>query len=107
LAQESRNAALGWQLTTSLGRDGQLDAHLATSSGAPIDGATISVEGFAIAFDDAVTGSLIAGSGGQYRGMIHLSHGGLHELRFLVRRGPDRFTAVLRGAPGETLAPKA
>ena len=106
LAQETRNGVLGWQLTASLGKDGELAARLASASGAPIEGATISVQGFAIAYDGELTTDLTARPGAQYNGIVRLSHGGLHELRFLVRQGRDRFTAVLRGVPGETLAPK-
>jgi len=106
LAQEERNSELGWTITASLDRTGRLVAHLANQAGRPIEGARMTVEGFAIAYEDGFTTSLGPEPGAQYGGQIPLTHGGLHELRFLVHRGRDRFTAVLRGAPGAAFVTK-
>jgi hypothetical protein len=107
MAQNGRNVELGWRLTASLDPSGRLAARLENSDGAPIEGAALSVEGFPIAFDDgSFAANLEPASASGYVGSVRLAHGGLHELRFEARKNGERFTATLRGIPGQPFAPK-
>ncbi len=107
MAQSVRNRSLGWHVRAALDRNGMLSVDLTDQTGLPIQGATVSVDGFAIAFvDGGFAADLTVDDGHRYRGSVKLTHGGLHELRVQVVRGTDRFTAVLRGVPGTAWAPK-
>jgi nitrogen fixation protein FixH len=107
MAQSVRNQALGWKVGASLDGNGTLSVALTDQTGLPITGAEVSVDGFPIAFvDGGFTAALTADQGHHYRGSVKLAHAGLYELRVRAVRGPDRFTAVLRGAPGAAWAPK-
>ncbi len=108
MAQAVRNRTLGWRVEAALDRDGVLSVDLTDRTGVPVTGAAVSVDGFPIAFvDGGFTAALTADTGQRYRGSVTLTHTGLHELRVQAVRGTDRFTAVLRGAPGAAWAPKS
>lgn len=100
MAQERRNASLGWTIRATLvpGPDGaRLQASLADRSGAPVAGATIRVE--AIHNADAwrpVEGRLRESGAGAYGADLPLRHAGLWELRFTADRDHDHFTEALR-----------
>lgn len=104
MAQSVRNQALGWHVAAELDRNGRLLATVSGPDGASIADARVSVEGFAIAFEDGGFAADLAREGSGYDGAVALRHPGLHELRFTVDRGPDRFTSVLRGEPGGSFA---
>ena len=107
VAQASRNRQLGWTVAASLSADGRLQAQIRASNGSPIDGAVVDVEGFPIAFADGTfSTTMSASSRHEYDAAVRIVHRGLHELRFSVTKGADRYTAVLRGIPGESFAPK-
>jgi len=108
LAQASRNRRLGWTIAAALSTDGRLRAWARAADGSAIDGAVITVEGFPIAFADGTfSATMAATSGDEYDATVPIVHHGLHELRFSVTKGADRYTAVLRGSPGEPFAPKS
>ena len=107
-AQAVRNRTLGWQIGATLDPGGNLTVELTDQTGGPVAGADVSVEGFAIAFVDGGFAAALTADGSQrYHTSVVLKHGGLHELRFRIVRGTDRFTAVLRGAPGAVWSVKS
>lgn len=109
LAQRRHNAELGWRATTALtaAADGgaELRVRLTDSAGAPLAGATVRVEAFAIDRASQVatltlaadTGS-DAGSdaGGAYAARLSVARRGRWELRLEAVRGAERFTSVER-----------
>jgi len=108
MAQARENVALAWQVQGRLDPGGELTLRLTDSTGAPLDGARVAVEGFALAqAAEFYHATLALESAGTYEGTIPRPHGGLHEVRVTVIRGSDRFTAVLRGTPGDRLIPRA
>jgi nitrogen fixation protein FixH len=106
LAQERRNAELGWRLDAELGAvrtDGfaPLRVRLAGRDGAPVAGAAIRVE--AIHNRDArrvVAATLATGADGRGEVALRLGRAGQWELRFEATRGAERFTADLRREAG-------
>ena len=107
MAQAERNVALGWRLAARLERDGTVSVQLADRTGAPLAGAVVTLEGFGLAGAEVpYRATLAPDSLGGYAARVPL-HAGLNELRFTAIRGGDRYTTVLRGAPGERLVPPA
>lgn len=100
MIQATRNRALGWHVKATLDPQGVLSVELTDRAGAPLSGAEVSVEGFAVAFADGAFAAGLSPDGIRYQAQVTLKHAGLHELRFRIARGSDRFTAVVRGAPG-------
>lgn len=101
MAQSVTNGALGWRIGATLDSAGSLSIELVDRAGNPVSGATVSVEGFAVAFvDGEFVAALTSDGGRRYGALVTLKHRGLHELRVRISRGGDRFTAVLRGTPG-------
>ncbi|MEO8450323.1 MAG: FixH family protein [Gemmatimonadota bacterium] len=103
IAQAHRNVALGWQLQATLSQAGTLTVTLADRAGLPLTGATITTEGFALAGGNRTLQATLAPVDHSYRAGLTLQHQGIYELRFLVMRGSERFTAVMRGTPGGPL----
>lgn len=102
-AQERRNIALGWHLAPALGAvDGIADPELAVvlrdPSGAPIAGATVTVEAFQVAHAAEVLTARLAESdaSGRYLARVPVRRTGLWELRLVASRGETRFTATIR-----------
>lgn len=102
LAQDRRNADLGWTLRIAtrpapLSEGGvELSARLADRSGAPLEGATVTLE----AFHNARAGEVLAlalrdAGGGSYGGRLLARRPGLWEFRFVVRRDGEVFTRTL------------
>lgn len=107
-AQARRNVSLGWRLVGAMDRQGAITVQLMTPNGAPIDSAAISADGFAVAHGSgAFSATLTPTADHQYRASVRLEHLGLHEIRFTVVHGADRFTATMRGEPGGPLTPRA
>ena len=102
LAQARANVALGWTLAPPLApvgaaRRARLVVALRDRDGRPVDGATLRVEGFAIARSATVVGAaLVSRGGGRYEASLPVAAMGLWELRFAARRGTERFTAEAR-----------
>lgn len=101
MAQERRNAALRWRLEPSLAaysmRDGALlHVTLTDSSGAAIPDATVTVAALYNARANAIIDRTLARDRAGYSVRLPVRHRGAWELRFDVRRGPERFTTVAR-----------
>lgn len=101
MAQAHRNARLGWRLTPTLGavgasRRAELRVALTDAAGAPIPGARVSLEAFAVARSANVIAESLAPSADGYRASIAVPTTGRWELRFTVERDGERFTAVHR-----------
>lgn len=104
MAQARANAALGWRASVALGANGALTVGLSGADGIPIVDATVSIEGFPIAWEDGAFEAVLAPVAGGYGGTVRLGRPGLHEVRLTVTRGADRFTAAFRGLPGSSFA---
>jgi len=106
LAEQARSRALGWHVTASLTSpaDGRstLDCTVVDAQGAPVAGAQVHVEGFAIAHStlrfDAPLNEV---AGGHYAVRLPVDRTEWHELRFTVARENDRFGARVRCLPGQ------
>ncbi|MBI2219349.1 MAG: FixH family protein [Candidatus Rokubacteria bacterium] len=102
MAQEQRNADLGWRVDATLvpvghpGRAARLDVRVADADAHPIDGARVTVEALHNARANDVFGpSLTAQDTGRYTGSLPNARRGLWELRIRVERGTAVFTTVL------------
>ena len=105
MAQERRDAELGWQLDAELDsmseRGAWLKASLVDTGGRPVSDATVAVT--AIHNADAarpISAVLSPALAGFYAARLPLHHRGRWELRFVARRGADTFTATLRREAG-------
>lgn len=108
MAQARENVALGWRVEGRLEPGGRLTLSLTDAVGAPLAGAQVAVEGFALAQASRVYHAILGiDPAGRYQGAVPSPRRGLHEVRVTVVRGRDRFTAVLRGVPGGRLVPPA
>lgn len=101
MAQEDRNAALGWRLAAELGPMGTggspLVVRLTGADGRPLAGARIEVEAIHnLAAAHPVRAALVATDDGAYATSLPLPRRGLWELRFTVARAGERFTTRLR-----------
>lgn len=102
-AQARANRALGWTIEPTLGplaATGPTPLALAVrdATGAPVDGATVTLEARQVAHaSELVTAHLPAdGASGRYAAAVVLPREGIWELRIAVARGPERFTDDLR-----------
>ena len=102
LAQDRRNAALGWRIIPSLGPVG---SGVATSfvlgirdaAGAPVSGAAVSIEARQVAHaGDVVRAALVTGTDGAYAAQLPLARAGLWEVRIVAARGAERFVTSVR-----------
>jgi len=106
LAEQARSRALGWRIAASLsppadGR-GQLDLTVVDAQGAPVAGARVHVEGFAIAHSHLQLDAPLAEvAAGHYAVRLAVTHVEWHEFRFIVARDTARFAARVRCLPGQ------
>ena len=106
LAEEARSRALGWRISAALsppadGR-GTLDLTVVDAQGAPVTGARVHVEGFAIAHSHLRLDAPMAEIGaGRYAVRLSVTRREWHEFRFSVARETARFAARVRCLPGE------
>jgi nitrogen fixation protein FixH len=101
LAQQRVNERLGWRLVPALGAVTRgaatpLNVRLVDSSGAAIGDATVRVSAFYNARAGTVLQVTLTRDTAGYEARLPIAHTGAWELRFDVRRGADRFTAVSR-----------
>ncbi|MBK7594024.1 MAG: FixH family protein [Gemmatimonadetes bacterium] len=103
MAQDGRNAALGWVVSPSLGavRAGGRDTlvvTLHTAAGEPVIGAAVTLEAMPIAYAGEVARATLMATGepGEYATAGLINRAGLWELRLAAVRGTDRFTENLR-----------
>lgn len=106
LAEQARSSALGWRIAGSLSppSDGQgtLDLTVTDAQGAPVSGARVRVEGFAIAHSRLRLDAPLNEVGtGRYAVRLAVARTEWHEFRLTVEREPARFAARLRCLPGE------
>ncbi len=103
MAQEGRNAALGWVMVPSLGAVGtaagdSLVVTLHQAGGEPVTNATVTLEAIPVAYAADVRRATLAATGdpGRYAAPGVIGRAGLWELRLTAVRGGDRFTDNLR-----------
>lgn len=102
LAQQRRNAALGWTLGVELGPETPtgwvtLTARLSDRAGTAVDGATVELEAFPNArASDVVKVALERVGEGAYLAQFPAIRRGLWEFRFVIRRGDDVFTRTVQ-----------
>ena len=101
LAQQRANERLGWRLVPALGSVTRgaptpLSVRLVDSSGMAISGATVRVSAFYNARAGQVLEATLTPDTAGYKARLPIAHTGAWELRFDVRRGAERFTAVSR-----------
>jgi nitrogen fixation protein FixH len=102
MAQERRNAELGWSLEATLApaagstHHARLDVTVRDASARPIEGARVTVEALQSARASQVFPATLSPRGdGRYAATLPSSRHGLWELRFRIERGGDIFTAVV------------
>lgn len=101
MAQEARNARLGWSVAVQLERaisprGARIRARILDHDGAPVEGARVDLEAFASARASRVfTATLTPESAGAYGARLPFDHPGLWELRVRVERGDQVFTRTL------------
>ena len=95
LAQRQADARLGWTLSCEV-RAGTVEVALRDASGAPVPGATVSLEGFHNARAAQIVTAVLAEAGeGTYRAQAPIARPGLWELRFRAVRGVDVYTQTV------------
>lgn len=101
MAQEARNADLGWSLAASLdapaGREGaRLSVRVTDRDGAAVAGAAVLVEALHNArASEVLTAPLVPAAPGGYTATLPLRRPGIWELRFRITRGPAVFTGTI------------
>ena len=101
MAQEARNAELGWGATASLeprrGDHARLVARITDREGRPLTGATVTVEAFASARANRMATVTLTPetTPGAYAATLDGARPGLWELRLRVVRGEQVFTRTL------------
>lgn len=102
LAQRQHNERLGWDAAArwerSVAGEPELRVRLTDASGAPLDGAVVRVEAFAISRASQVSALTLAAvadpAGGAYAAVLPDARPGRWEVRLEATRGEERFTAV-------------
>lgn len=101
MAQEARNAELGWRVSAELeaadGGRARLVARVADHDGRPVSDATVVVEAFPSARAREIASFTLApaGAAGAYTVTLPGARPGLWELRLRVTRGAQVFTRTL------------
>lgn len=91
--QEARNRALAWQIGASIER-GVMTVTARDRAGAPLEGATVKIEGLERARDARqIGGELSPTRAGEYRGTVG-GHGWI-DLTIAIDRGGDRYVHQL------------
>ena len=98
MAQQRRNAELGWTIeptVNALAAGGaELQVALKDAGGRPLDGASVRVVAVSNLLADHPDSTALAGhGGGEYDARLSLPRAGMWELRFRVVRGDVTFTA--------------
>jgi hypothetical protein len=102
LAQGERNRTLGWRVDADLGPrepagGRSLSVRLRDAAGLPVSGAAVGLTAIHNTYAaHPVEARSVTDAGGEARMEVPLGHDGLWELRFVVTRGADRYTATLR-----------
>jgi hypothetical protein len=104
-AVSARSRALGWRLSAALGAPvtgrAPFAAALADSTGAPVAGARVRVEVFAVArAEERLDTALAEAAPGRYGLRLPVAGAEWHEVRVTADRAGDHFVLRLRCLPG-------
>lgn len=90
--QAARSRALGWSANVRLGRT-SVEVDVRGQGGAPLDGATVRVSGYARAHAKrTIDAALVPVGNGSYRAALSADALGVHDLIVIVERSGERFT---------------
>ena len=112
VAQAERSRALGWSAAATLGPrapDGgqRISIRLRDAAGLPVPGASIELTAIHNAFAaHPLQAAAMTDPDGISRPEVTLNHDGLWELRLIITRGGDRYTATLRRDAGVRSPPR-
>lgn len=101
MAQESRNAALGWSVemgvdTATRPEPTRIALRVSDRDGAPVENATVQVTAFHSARANHIVAATLAPTrGGRYTAPLPLDRPGLWELRVRVEQGDRIFTQTI------------
>jgi nitrogen fixation protein FixH len=96
MAQERANLDLGWSVEVTPGTGGELVLTVRDRAGAPVEGATIQIDGFHRANASSIVRALAADRGeGRYVALLPIARAGLWQLELTATRGPAVFTRTL------------
>lgn len=109
LAQERRNRAFGWQVTSSVERfsstrGGTLRVRVAGPDGAAIPDADVRVVAFAVARSARFVEAAVPVQGDGYAAELPILQPGMWELRLDIRKGDAHVTATQRVSVGDGAA---
>ena len=94
MAQERRNAELGW-VVELVPSPAELTVRLTDREAHPVVGARMTVEAFPVARGNRIVSTDLAEDAEhRYAAAVALNRPGLWEFRLIARRGADTFTAV-------------
>jgi hypothetical protein len=111
LAQGERNRRLGWVVEAGLAAGPAsaaraLSLGLRDAAGRPVAGAAVDIVAIHNTWAaEPVHAAAVTDAQGNLRMDLPLHHDGLWELRFVITRGSDRFTATLRRDTGPGTSP--
>lgn len=110
LAQRETNARLGWQasgvLTTESDGKATLTIQFTDQASQAITDPACTVEIIPVAWADRATTASMISTQDACTLSTTLAYPGLHEIRVTTTAGGQRFSAILRGAPGSALVPQ-
>lgn len=97
MAQERRNADLGWRVEIEAipaGDGCTVAVAIVDRAGDPVEGADVTVEAFHNARASSVLKATLSATGTGYTAPLPMRKAGLWEFRICARRGEETFTAV-------------
>lgn len=107
-SQIRHNAALGWVVLVDSTGGGTLRVRLLDRAGRGLEGASVRVEAFHHAHSARkIAATMTPVEPGVYEGKAALQTPGLWELRFVVGRGPERFTQSITQSITRTVSESA
>jgi len=107
LAEQARSRALGWRIAVQVAAPtaggSVIDVEVRDAQGAPIAGARVRLDGFAVAraTSSRMTAALTESAAGAYGAELPVHRVEWHEFQLTVDRGADHFVAQLRCLPGQ------
>jgi nitrogen fixation protein FixH len=108
-AEWAEDERLGYRLALAVApvpAGAELAVRVADHAGAPLHGASVRVEAFAVARSaERRTLELVEGADGSYRAALAGTRPGLWEFRCVVTAGSDRYTEVVRADVTRSASP--
>lgn len=98
MAQEARNAGLGWRVEVDAVPEAEgcrVAVSIVDRAGVAVADADVSLEAFHNARASTVLTAALVPTGAGYAALLPMRRAGLWEFRIAARRGPTTFTAVL------------